>query len=201
MTPRRDIEIFGVSFLDLICCGLGGVIVLALIFSAIIESAGEVEKAAAADSQEDAAGEKEPFLFTLQVDVLPTSARRAGPPLLSLGLANVAPSVGTYTVQAVSGPKFQEATPDDKITAVERHLMIFRGAAKGKRDLVFELSGPDGSTPTCVETCCVSMISDMAVEIARAPCCEMRHVPIQRRGNTYSLFPGPFPEVERCAGG
>ncbi len=37
---RKSIEVFGISFLDLICCGLGSVVVLMLIFSALARDGG-----------------------------------------------------------------------------------------------------------------------------------------------------------------
>jgi hypothetical protein len=46
----RDIEVFGLSFMDMISCGLGGVIVLMLIFSSLVKGG---------DSQNDNAGGSE----------------------------------------------------------------------------------------------------------------------------------------------
>lgn len=37
MSRRAEIEVFGLSFMDLVCCGMGGVLVLMLIFAALIQ--------------------------------------------------------------------------------------------------------------------------------------------------------------------
>jgi hypothetical protein len=68
MRRGETLEVFGLSFLDLISCGLGGVIVLMLIFASLSGQGGDAPRAVAAGK---AAAEARPAatFILLQVDV------------------------------------------------------------------------------------------------------------------------------------
>lgn len=49
MRRRREPEVFGLSLMDLLCCGLGGMLILMLIISSLIRSHGKKERSSGAD--------------------------------------------------------------------------------------------------------------------------------------------------------
>lgn len=75
MRHGETLEVFGLSFLDLISCGLGGVIVLMLIFASLSGQGGDAPRAVAAGK---AAAEARPTatFVLLQVDVTLDRQRR-----------------------------------------------------------------------------------------------------------------------------
>jgi hypothetical protein len=73
MSNRKEIEVFSLSFMDLICCGLGGIIVIMLIFSTLTEPEGSDTPTAGEGSDIVQAINRQKYLntvFALQVDVM-----------------------------------------------------------------------------------------------------------------------------------
>lgn len=78
MKKSRDIEVFGMSFMDLISCGLGGVIVLMLLFSTLVngkEPNGRNESEAAALKRQQL---RSICHFYLEIDVVSDDAQSQG---------------------------------------------------------------------------------------------------------------------------
>ncbi len=78
----RDIEVFGLSFMDLISCGLGGVIVLMLIFSTLVKG-GDSQNGADGrpETEEEAIKRQEQRSichFYLEVDVISNGQENDG---------------------------------------------------------------------------------------------------------------------------
>jgi hypothetical protein len=69
MRRGGTLEVFGLSFLDLISCGLGGVIVLMLIFASLSGQGGDAPRAVAAGKAAEEARPAATFIL-LQVDVI-----------------------------------------------------------------------------------------------------------------------------------
>jgi len=67
MKRRNEIEVFGLSFMDLICCGLGGVIILMLILSTLIRQ-GQEEPAGMAAERKAKASEADRS-FAIEIDL------------------------------------------------------------------------------------------------------------------------------------
>jgi hypothetical protein len=79
MSKSREIEVFGMSFMDMISCGLGGVIVLMLIFSTLVnggENLNGESQASSSESQEQVLRRQElraQCYFFLEIDLFSPS--------------------------------------------------------------------------------------------------------------------------------
>lgn len=70
MAEREDVEVFGLAFLDVISCGLGGVIILMLIFSTLAESGGERKREVQATTAAQEKGIDVPPFAVVHLDLL-----------------------------------------------------------------------------------------------------------------------------------
>lgn len=78
----RDIEVFGLSFMDMISCGLGGVIIIMLIFSSLVKGGDSDSKGsgeAETDAQAIARQEQRKIChFFMEIDVISQTASEEG---------------------------------------------------------------------------------------------------------------------------
>lgn len=124
MAKTREIEVFGLSFMDLISCGLGGMLVLMFVFSTLVNVKGVANPSKAEAAGKTVAELERDMIFNTHF-VLKIYLDKAGVEIIPANHTDIIQSVG----------KKREGS------GMEHILMVY-GTNKVVDKMTFSLSGP-----------------------------------------------------------
>ncbi len=127
MAKSREIEVFGLSFMDLISCGLGGMLVLMFIFSTLVNANGVATPTKAETKGKSVAELEREMIFNTQFTL------------------KVVVDDQAISIKPISQKDLIIGSGIDRSGTKSSHLFMFNGSNKIVKKVTFQI---DGGYPT-----------------------------------------------------